>query len=113
MGQPGREENTLSCGRSDPIGRDAFEIRAHGRVLIMRIEHALSEKFLKRRAVRVLIIGAGGTGSAILMGLPYLHQAMLVWGHPCGLAVTVMDPDTVSPTNCVRQPFSTSDMGLK
>jgi molybdopterin/thiamine biosynthesis adenylyltransferase len=35
----------------------------------MRIEHALSEKFLKRRAVRVLIVGAGGTGSAILMGI--------------------------------------------
>jgi PRTRC genetic system ThiF family protein len=69
----------------------------------MRIEHALSEKFLKRRTVRVLIVGAGGTGSAILMVLPYLHQAML--------AVTVMDPDTVSSTNCVRQPFATSDIG--
>jgi PRTRC genetic system ThiF family protein len=77
----------------------------------MGIEHALSEKFLKRRAIRVLIVGAGGTGSAILMGLPYLHQAMLVWGHPCGLAVTVMDPDTVTATNCVRQPFATSDIG--
>jgi shikimate 5-dehydrogenase len=35
----------------------------------MRIEHALSEKFLWRRAVRVVIVGAGGTGSAILMGI--------------------------------------------
>jgi hypothetical protein len=34
----------------------------------MRIEHSLSEKFLSRRTVRVLIVGAGGTGSAILMG---------------------------------------------
>ena len=30
---------------------------------------------------RVLVVGAGGTGSAILMGLPYLDQAMRVWGH--------------------------------
>jgi tRNA A37 threonylcarbamoyladenosine dehydratase len=36
---------------------------------------------------------------------------MLVWGHPCGLAVTVMEPDTVSSTHCVRQPFSMSDIG--
>jgi molybdopterin/thiamine biosynthesis adenylyltransferase len=71
----------------------------------MRIEHTLSERFLQRRAVEVLIVGAGGTGSAILMGLPYLHQAMLVWGHPYGLNVTIMDPDAVSATNCVRQPF--------
>ncbi|HEY2040809.1 MAG TPA: ThiF family adenylyltransferase, partial [Edaphobacter sp.] len=71
----------------------------------MRIEHTLSQQLLKRRAVQLLVVGAGGTGSAVLMGLPYLHQAMRVWGHPYGLAVTIMDPDTVSPTNCVRQPF--------
>jgi PRTRC genetic system ThiF family protein len=78
----------------------------------MRIEHTLSQQLLKRRAVQVLVVGAGGTGSAVLMGLPYLHQAMRVWGHPYGLAVTIMDPDTVSATNCVRQPFAKSDIGL-
>jgi PRTRC genetic system ThiF family protein len=45
------------------------------------------------------------------MGLPYLHQALKVWGHSYGLRVTAIDPDTVSPTNCVRQPFSQSDIG--
>jgi PRTRC genetic system ThiF family protein len=45
------------------------------------------------------------------MGLPYLHQAMRVWGHPYGLNVTIMDPDVVSATNCVRQPFAVSDIG--
>jgi PRTRC genetic system ThiF family protein len=40
------------------------------------------------------------------MGLPYLDQAMRVWGHPYGLQA-----DTVTETNCVRQPFSTSDIG--
>ena len=77
----------------------------------MRIEHSLPPGFLGRRPVRVLVVGAGGTGSAILMGLPYLHQAMQVWGHPYGLQVSIMDADTVSATNCVRQPFSASDIG--
>jgi PRTRC genetic system ThiF family protein len=45
------------------------------------------------------------------MGLTYLDQAMRVWGHAYGLDVVMMDADTVSETNCVRQPFSTSDIG--
>lgn len=67
---------------------------------------------LVRRRVKVLVVGCGGSGSAILAGLPYLHQAMLVSGHPGGLEVTAMDGDIVSPTNCVRQPFSQSEVGL-
>ncbi len=67
---------------------------------------------LLRRPVRVAVIGCGGTGSAIAAGLPYLHQSMLVSGHPAGLAVTVMDGDTISPTNTVRQPFCVSEIGL-
>ncbi|MDQ6733333.1 MAG: PRTRC system ThiF family protein [Nitrospirota bacterium] len=59
----------------------------------------------------MLIVGAGGTGSSIAMNLPYLDQAMRVWGHASGLDVTMMDADTVSATNCVRQPFSASDIG--
>ena len=77
----------------------------------MRIEHLLPSGLLGRRPVRFLVVGAGGTGSAIVMGLPYLHQAMRAWGHPYGLEVTLMDGDTVSETNCVRQPFSWSDVG--
>src|SRR6266581_4552401 len=77
----------------------------------MRIEHTLPSDLLRHRAVRVLIIGAGGTGSAIVMGLPYLDQAMRVWGHRDGLDVVMMDADTVSETNCIRQPFSASDVG--
>jgi hypothetical protein len=70
----------------------------------MRIEHSLPPDFLGRRPIRVLVVGAGGTGSAILMGLPYLHQAMRVWGHPYGLKVTIMDPDVVSATNSCDSP---------
>ncbi len=77
----------------------------------MRIEHVLSGGLLSRHPVRVLVVGAGGSGSAVVMGLPYLHQAMRVWGHPYGLEVTLMDGDSVSETNCVRQPFSWSDVG--
>src|ERR1700728_882340 len=36
---------------------------------------------------------------------------MQVWGHPHGLEVCIMDADVVSETNCVRQPFSASDVG--
>jgi len=73
--------------------------------------HRIHEELL-RREVRVLVVGCGGTGSAIAAGLPYLHQAMLACGHPHGLHVTLMDGDTISPTNCVRQPFSRSEVGL-
>jgi PRTRC genetic system ThiF family protein len=77
----------------------------------MRIEHTLPRDLLGQRGLRVLVVGAGGTGSAIVMGLPYLDQAMRVWGRSGGLEVVMMDADTVSETNCVRQPFSVSDIG--
>jgi len=73
--------------------------------------HKLHPELLRRR-VRVLVVGCGGTGSAIVAGLPYLHQAMCASGHPGGLQVTVMDGDTISLTNCIRQPFSRSELGL-
>lgn len=78
----------------------------------MRIEHRLSLNLKRNGPLNVLVVGAGGTGSAIVMGLPYLDQAMRVWGHPYGLHVTLMDADVVSETNCVRQPFSVSDIGM-
>ena len=77
----------------------------------MRIEHILSLRADARRPIRVLVVGAGGTGSAITMGLPYLDQALRVWGRFAGLEVLLMDADTVSETNCIRQPFSVSDIG--
>src|SRR3989441_2888080 len=73
--------------------------------------HTLNPELL-RRSVRVLVIGCGGSGSAIASGLPYLHQAMLVAGHPSGLRVTIMDGDIISPANCIRQPFSSTEIGL-
>ncbi len=74
-------------------------------------EHALPAHLLRER-VRVLVVGCGGTGSAIATGLVHLHQAMLAYGHPKGLHVTLVDGDRISRANCVRQPFSESEIGL-
>ncbi len=73
--------------------------------------HTLDAELL-RRMVRVLVIGCGGSGSSIASGLPYLHQAMLIAGHPGGLHVTIADGDIISATNCARQPFASSEIGL-
>jgi PRTRC genetic system ThiF family protein len=96
----------IGLAGSGPIPGSGFPAE----VLIMRIEHLLPPCLPGRRPLRILVVGAGGTGSAIVMGLPYLHQAMRAWGHVYGLEVTLMDGDTVSETNCVRQPFSWSDV---
>jgi len=73
--------------------------------------HTIHADLLRRR-VRVLVVGCGGTGSAVAAGLPYLHLALITNGHPGGLHVTVIDGDTISPANCVRQPFSKCELGL-
>lgn len=62
--------------------------------------------------MRITVAGCGGTGSALAAGLPHLHQATLASGHPYGLDVTLVDGDRISRTNCVRQPFSESEIGL-
>ena len=74
-------------------------------------EHILPQ-FLLSRQVTVQLIGCGGTGSTMAIGLVYLHQALLAFGHPGGLDVTLVDGDRISRANCVRQPFSESEIGL-
>ena len=77
----------------------------------MQSVHHLHPRLMgSTRPLRVLLVGAGGSGSAVLLQLPFLEQALRAWGQP-GLAVTVMDPDTVSDVNVVRQPFSHVDIG--
>src|SRR5713101_1259648 len=74
-------------------------------------EHVLPRQLLSRQ-VSVQVIGCGGTGSTIALGLVHLHQALLAFGHPGGLDVTLVDGDRISRANCVRQPFSESEIGL-
>jgi sulfur-carrier protein adenylyltransferase/sulfurtransferase len=57
--------------------------------------HHIHPELLKHK-VRVLVVGCGGNGSAIAAGLPYLHQALLAYGHPEGLQVTLLDADVIS-----------------
>ena len=76
-----------------------------------KTEHEIPGVLLEKK-VQVAVVGCGGTGSAIAAGLPHLHQAMVASGHPHGLDVTLVDGDRISRTNCVRQPFSESEIGL-
>jgi PRTRC genetic system ThiF family protein len=73
--------------------------------------HRMHPELLERE-VSVLVVGCGGTGSAVVAGLPYLHQSLLAYGPPGGLHVTVLAGDTISPANCVRQAFARSEVGL-
>jgi PRTRC genetic system ThiF family protein len=72
------------------------------------LKHRLNHS---RSLSRVGVIGCGGTGACLIGGLPFLHQALLAMGHP-GLQVVVADGDKISATNCIRQPFSESEIGL-
>lgn len=62
------------------------------------------------KKLRILVVGAGGTGSALLASLAQIAVALPQLGH-AGLEVHVLDDDTVSPTNVGRQLFSPSDVG--
>jgi PRTRC genetic system ThiF family protein len=74
--------------------------------------HQLNGELLTR-AVRVRVIGAGGTGSSVMYALVRQHKAMLAWGHPAGLEVTLQDGDTISTSNLVRTPFTEAEVGLR
>lgn len=43
---------------------------------------------------------------------PGASPGAFAYGHPEGLHLTLLDRDVISPTNCVRQPFSQSEIGL-
>jgi len=75
-----------------------------------QIIHMLDGK-LMTRPIQVLLVGAGGTGSRMLEKLVALHRALRAKGHPHGLQVLVIDPDTVSPANIGRQAFYPGDIG--
>ena len=79
------------------------------------LNHTLHPFFARARStrspLRVLVIGAGGSGSKLTVGLKNLHGALLALGHP-GFQVALADGDTVSQSNLVRQSFYPADVGL-
>ena len=72
--------------------------------------HTLPDKLL-HRAVKMHVIGCGGTGSQLLPRLAQLSKCMVALGHPYGLDVTVWDDDIVSEHNTLRQNFFLPDVG--
>jgi PRTRC genetic system ThiF family protein len=76
----------------------------------MKIEHTIHPTLL-RETIKVVVVGAGGTGSALLPRLMQLHFAMKELGHPGGLHVTLYDDDIVSKANIGRQCFFPQDVG--
>jgi PRTRC genetic system ThiF family protein len=76
----------------------------------MSFEHRIPSR-MTSHAWNVVVVGAGGTGSALLPNLARLHHAMLELGHPGGIECTVYDDDTVSETNVGRQGFYPVDVG--
>ncbi len=75
------------------------------------LQHRIPAELL-RRPWSVVVVGAGGTGSAFLPSLARLHHAMIELGHPGGIECTVYDDDTVSESNVGRQGFYPNDVGL-
>lgn len=76
----------------------------------MKISHSINPE-LRRRKVKVAMIGCGGTGCAVYPKLVQLHGALLALGHPGGLHVTVYDDDSFSEANLWRQTFWPEDVG--
>jgi PRTRC genetic system ThiF family protein len=76
----------------------------------MKVEHVIHAPLLTK-TVNVVVVGAGGTGSALMSRLMQLHFAMKELNHPGGLHVTLYDDDIVSPANIGRQCFFPQDVG--
>ena len=73
--------------------------------------HLKLDAELLSRAVNVVVVGCGGTGSHLAVHLATLHQSMMDLGHPEGLAVTIVDPDVISAANVGRQRYFHADIG--
>ncbi|MDN0082345.1 PRTRC system ThiF family protein [Crenobacter sp. SG2305] len=73
------------------------------------MQHTIDYRLLSK-TVKVILVGAGGTGSQVLTGLARLDRALRALEHP-GLDVVVFDDDTVSDANVGRQLFYPCDVG--
>ncbi|GGR17327.1 PRTRC system ThiF family protein [Deinococcus ruber] len=74
----------------------------------MHHTHAL--KFSPRQLINVVLVGVGGTGSALLTYLTDIHKCLQALDG-AGLHVTVFDGAAVSSTNVIRQNYSPAEIG--
>lgn len=72
--------------------------------------HYLDGRLLNE-AIKVVVIGAGGSGSHMVADLAVLHQSMIDLGHPGGIDCTVIDFDHISQANVGRSRFYEADVG--
>ncbi len=63
-------------------------------------------KFSKQRPVRIVMIGAGGTGGHIA---PHIYRLLHTLDRPCRFLI--IDGDIVEEKNLVRQNFIAADLG--
>lgn len=61
--------------------------------------------------ITVNLIGAGGTGSNMLMALAKMNHSLIALGHT-GLQVNLFDDDSVTTANQGRQLFADAEIGL-
>lgn len=78
----------------------------------MKVKHFLPSSFLNR-PIKIIVVGAGGTGSALIPRLMQIDYALKSTGHSFGLQVEVYDDDEVSESNIGRQGFLPCDVGQK
>tara|TARA_R110001606_G_scaffold4967_1_gene23584 strand:+ start:22018 stop:22809 length:792 start_codon:yes stop_codon:yes gene_type:complete len=71
----------------------------------------LTDNEFQNKKTKVVIIGAGGTGSELISQIFKINYTLMELGS-AGLDVTLIDDDVVSPTNLGRQSFYHFDLGL-
>tara|TARA_R110000751_G_scaffold89784_1_gene176661 strand:- start:44413 stop:45204 length:792 start_codon:yes stop_codon:yes gene_type:complete len=71
----------------------------------------LTNNEFQNKKTKIVIIGAGGTGSELISQIFKINYTLMELGS-AGLDVTLIDDDVVSPTNLGRQSFYHFDLGL-
>lgn len=74
------------------------------------MKHHLHPAVRAQGPFKILLIGAGGTGSRLIPHLKSLHHALLAMGQ-AGIKLIIVDPDVVSESNLVRQNFFPAEVG--
>ncbi len=77
----------------------------------MTIEKLICPLELQQRPIRILQIGAGGNGAALINSIYRLNCYLLETGHDHGIEMLVADGSDVSETNTLRQNFWANDVG--